>query len=343
VNYIPGAARAYARIARMFVPVGKLSSIAAAVILLAEGGAAPATTPFCGTNPAATARMTRLREAMAHGRFVAYQPTSLQVVNGVSSEADPLSIRADLEVLRPRFDSLITYGSIHGARAIPAIAASLGFRAIIVGVWNPFSPPELDAALQAAARNEIVVGVSLGNELLFFHRHSATDLAALLDEVHRRMPQLPVSTTEPFQMFDQAELTPVLRRLDFLLANVHPIFQPWFHTAPPDNAVQFVVNVSSALGRDFCGPILVKETGIPSAPDAKGFTLLKQAAFYGELQRRLPSSRNLAWAYFAAFDAPWRLHDVGAAPEEAHWGLYDERRQPKPVVASIKPLDPSGR
>jgi hypothetical protein len=103
--------------------------------------------------------------------------------------------------------------------------------------------------------------------------------------------------------------------------------------------VQFVINVTRDL--NFHGPILVKETGLPSAPEEKGFSPEKQAWFYTELERRLPVTSDRAWAYFSAFDAPWRLQDNGAAPEEAHYGLYDEKRQPKPVVATIKPLAPA--
>jgi exo-beta-1,3-glucanase (GH17 family) len=311
---------------------------------------------------------------MAHGRFIAYQPTSLQVTNGVSTQADPDSIRADLQVLRPRFDSLITYGSINGAEAIPGIAASLGYRAVIIGIWDPFNATALSAALTAAKNNpRVVVGLSLGNEMLFFHRHSAAELVELLDKLHAQAPQLGLSTTEPFQMFEAPEAAPILQRLDFLLANVHPVFQPWFRTAPPGNDVQFVVNVVSDLARDYCGPILVKETGIPTAPQEKGFTEARQASFYADLQRRFaaslsapvstsasisvstsapnsmsgpsstapPSPGDRAFAYFAAFDAPWRLNDAGPAPgqrpaaEEAHWGLFDEQRRPKPVVAAI--------
>jgi exo-beta-1,3-glucanase (GH17 family) len=303
---------------------------------------AQAAQPVCGKYAAAAPAVTRLREAMAHGRFVAYPPTSLQVTNGGATHADPDSIRADLKVLRPRFDSLITYGSTNGAEAIPGIAASLGFRAVVIGIWNPFDATELSSAITAARNNSrVVTGLSLGNEMLFFHRHGAPELVALLDAVHAQAPWLALSTTEPFQMFDGAEAGPVLQRLDFLLANVHPIFQPWFRTAPDETAVQFVVNVVSKLAESYCGPILVKETGIPTAPEDKGFTEKKQAAFYEELQRRFPTSGDRAFTYFAAFDAPWRLNDEGPAPgqrpalEEAHWGLYDEKRRPKPVVASI--------
>jgi exo-beta-1,3-glucanase (GH17 family) len=307
-----------------------------AAFLVSGAQAAP---PVCGKYPTTAPALERLHEAMAKGRFVSYQPTSLQVTYGRLTQADPDSIRADLKVLRPRFDALITYGSIKGAEAIPAIAASLGFRAVIIGIWNPFDATELSAAITAAKDNpSVVVGLSLGNEMLFFRRHSAAELNTLLDAVHARDPQLPLATTEPFQMFETPEAAPLLQRLDFLLAIVHPIFQPWFRTAPQSNSVQFVANVVSDLSRSYCGPILVKETGIPTAPQEKGFTEARQASFYEELQRALPASRERAFSYFAAFDAPWRVNDNGAGPEEAHWGLFDEKRRPKPVVALIPPL-----
>jgi exo-beta-1,3-glucanase (GH17 family) len=186
----------------------------------------------------------------------------------------------------------------------------------------------------------LVVGVSLGNEMEFFHRHTPAELTALLDRLHAelrrtRVPDLPLGTTEPFHVFYEPSAQPLLARLDFLLANVHPIFQPWFAGASAADTAQFVVNVVDRLAETYHGPILVKETGVPTAPAGKGFSEERQAAFYVELQRRLPPSQDRAFAYFAAFDAPWRLQETGAAAEEAHWGLYDERRQPKPVVASV--------
>jgi exo-beta-1,3-glucanase (GH17 family) len=324
---------------------GILAVALATVVSVSGARAAPSAPAVCGKYAATAPAVARLREAMAHGRFVAYEPTSLQVINGVSTHADPDSIRADLQVLRPRFDSLITYDSVNGAEAIPGIAASLGYRAVIIGIWNPFNATELSAALTAAKNNpRVVVGLSLGNEMLFFHRHSSAELVGLLDTVHAQAPLLALATTEPFQMFEASEAAPILQRLDFLLPIIHPVFQPWFRSAPESNAAQFVVNVVSDLARDYCGPILVKETGIPTAPEEKGFTEKRQTSFYEELGRQFPPSAGRAFAYFAAFDAPWRLQDGGPAPgqrpaeEEAHWGLYDEKRRPKPVVASIPPL-----
>ncbi len=40
----------------------------------------------------------------------------------------------------------------------------------------------------------------------------------MLDTLHAQAPQLALSTTEPFQMFEAPEAAPILQRLDFLLA-----------------------------------------------------------------------------------------------------------------------------
>lgn len=299
--------------------------------------------PVCERGAAGEAARTRLARVMAQGRFVTYEPTSLQVVDGRTHDADPQSIRADLEVLRPRFDALVTYDAIHGAQAIPAIAAALKFRALVIGVWDPADPAQLDAALGAArAFPQLVVGLSLGNESIFARRTSFARLAAAMAAVHARAPALALSSTEPFHLYEEPEAAPLLGVMDFLLVNVHPIFQPWFRGATDATSAQFVVNVVSDLAQRFCGPILVKETGVPSAPAT--YTPERQAAFYAELRQRLPASSARAFAYFSAFDAPWRAYDAGpvagaaTGSEEAHWGLYDEERRPKPAALALPPL-----
>jgi exo-beta-1,3-glucanase (GH17 family) len=301
--------------------------------------------PVCERDAAGGAARVRLARAMAQGRFIAYQPTSLQIVGGRVHDADPESIRADLEVLRPRFDTLITYDAVHGAQAIPAIAAALKFRALVIGVWDPADPVQLDAALAAARRYpRLVAGLSLGNESIFARRTSFAQVAAAITAVRQRAPELALSSTEPFHLYEEPQAAPLLGVMDFLLVNVHPAFQPWFRGATDASSTQFVVNVVADLAQHFCGPILVKETGVPTAPASAGYTPERQAAFYAELRRRLPASSARAFAYFSAFDAPWRAQDAGpvagavTGPEEAYWGLYDSERRPKPAALAVPPL-----
>jgi len=308
----------------------------------------------CHQDPATAPALARLREALAHGRFVAYQPTSLKVVNGQVTPADAASVRADLGVLRQRFDGLITYDAIHGTGSIPPIAASLKFRALIIGVWNPADEAELGAAIDSARRfPRLVAGVALGNEMLFSHRIDPVSLGALIARVHAQLPGTPLTSSEPFHIYQQPAASALLAQLDFLLVNVHPLFQPWFRDAPDSTAAQFVVNVLAELAPLACGPVLVKETGVPSAPASEGLSQQRQASFYRELRQRLPPTPARAFAYFAAFDAPWRAYDAIAAPgaapgvhpEEAHWGLYDAERQPKLAARELPPLlvPPPGR
>jgi len=318
-----------------------------ALAALAAANLRAALRPVCLDSPPAQPSVARLREALARGRFVTYQPTSLKVVNGQVTPADPAGIRADLAVLRRNFDGLITYEALHGAGSIPAIAASLKFRALIIGVWNPLDEQELGAAIEAARSfPRLVAGISLGNEMIFSRRIDARSLAALLARVRARLPGMALSTSEPFHIYYQPAASALLSHLDFLLVIVHPVFQPWFRDAPDSNAAQFVVNVLAELAPLACGPILVKETGVPTAPASGGFSEERQAAFYRELRRRLPPAALQAFAYFAAFDAPWRAYDAIAVPaapphvhpEEAHWGLYDAQRQPKAAARELPPL-----
>jgi len=306
------------------------------IVLLAPALAMSA--PLCPEG-AAPAGLARIADVMATGRFIAYQPSELRIVNGKSTPASEVSIEADLKVLRPRFDGIITYGAHSGQDRIPDVAAKLGYRAVIMGIWDINDKTERANVAAAAKRAPIVAGVSVGNEAVYGKRTSFEDLARAIQDVRKAAPNLVVATTEPFHLFLESAANSILHLSDVVLANVHPVFEPWFKGAPDFNAAEFVVNVTRKLSEVYCGPVLVKETGVPTAPSEAGFTPARQASFYRELQKQFPPSRNKAFVYFSAFDAPWRVNDAhpvpGYHPEEAHWGLYDENRKPKPVVNEI--------
>jgi len=297
----------------------------------------------CHRSAAAAPALARLRTELARARFITYQPTGLQVINGQVHPATRDSIRTDLAALRPRFDALITYDAVHGAEAIAPVARALGFRALIIGVWNPFDAGEVEAALRAARQYpRLVLGLSLGNEMLFSHRAGAAALTARVSALHAAAPDVLLSTSEPFHLLEQPDSAPLRGELDFLLAIVHPAFQPWFAHSDARTRAQFVVNVSEDLARVYCGPLLIKETGEPTAPAEHGYSPASQAAFYAALRTLMPPTATRAFAYFAAFDAPWRAQDAtgvpGPHPEEAFWGVFDAGRRPKPVVDQLPAL-----
>jgi exo-beta-1,3-glucanase (GH17 family) len=183
--------------------------------------------------------------------------------------------------------------------------------------------------------------------MVFSHRADLQRLTAAVQRVRSQAPQLPLATSEPFHIYETEAAVPLLSSLDFLLPIVHPVFQPWFRGATDQTAAQFVVNVTGKLAGGYCGPVLVKETGEPTAPAVEGYSPARQAAFYAQLRRLLPPDRQRAFAYFAAFDAPWRAQDAtgvpGPHPSEAYWGLFDSQRRPKPAIDQLPPLEQDRR
>ena len=286
-----------------------------------------------------------LQSVMAHGRFIAYQPTALKAYNGKLTQADDASIRADLEVLRPWFDGLITYGALNGNDRVPDVAATLGYRAVVMGVWDPSDPNEVANALASWQRNRaIVAGLSLGNEIVFGKRGRWSDLLGYLKAVRAQAPDLPLTVSEPFAQYldDITNARPVLHATDFMLVNIHPVFEPWFKSGTADNWTDFVVRVVARLSAVYPRAILVKETGVPTGPASAGFGEDAQHDFYKLLAQRLRPSRKRAFAYFSAFDEPWRTGDFnpipGAHPEEAYWGMFTQTRAPKRVMADLPKL-----
>ena len=315
-----------------------------AILLLFMLSHAAMAEPVCATREGAQARLGALRETMAAGRFVSYSPTGLAKWREGTATPDEESLHADLAALRPWFDGIITYGAMDGLDRVPDVAAKLGYHAVIVGVWDIASKTEIDRALAAARRHPgLVVGLSLGNELVFGHRAGWDDLAGAIEHVRKRAPSLPLGATEPFAWWLRPQAKPVLAKLDFLLSNEHPVFEPWFRDAPAENGAEFVVDATAQVARAFCGPILVKETGLPTEPASRNFTPARQAAFWKALQEKMPPTRERAFAGFAAFDAPWRVYDEtpgheGPDPSEGAWGLFTVDRKPKPVMREFERL-----
>jgi exo-beta-1,3-glucanase (GH17 family) len=285
---------------------------------------------------------TRLQGALATVRFVAYTPRGFDPGAG-GPPPSAAALRADLELLRPHFDGLVTYSSANGLDRLPALAREAGFRAVVLGVWSPGDSRELAAALAAAAAEPgIVVGLAIGNEGLFFRRYDAATLAGAFARARRARPALPLSTSEPFAGYLDAARAQSLPKLDFLLPNIHPTNEPWFDGAPLRASIELVVNVVSELEQRFGLPVLVKETGLPSGPAGDGFSESAQAAFWSALAQRLPPTKRHAFAWFEAFDSPWKPARTTEAPpekraREAFWGFVDQDGRPKSALEAVLP------
>ncbi len=111
--------------------------------------------------------------------FVGDTPSELDPRVPANQTALPTaSLRADLEALRPAFDGLILYGYPEGntPRTLE-LAKRLGYRAVLLGVWEMKSAAELDGVAtlcdlykEDLHKEELALGVIVGNEGLPFGR-----------------------------------------------------------------------------------------------------------------------------------------------------------------------------
>lgn len=286
----------------------------------------------------AQVRQAVLADVLARYRFVAYVPRSFSMRDGQPQAATRAGIQEDLQRLRPHFTGLITYGLGHGQADIAELAVKAGFQAVFLGVWDPADSAELDTAIALAQRYpRQVIGLVLGNEGLFWKRYRARDLETAAAYVRARAPQLALGSSEPFAVYLDSPDAAALLALDVLLPNIHPRFEPWFDPANTEQAANFVIEVLELLRTRGGRPVLIKESGLPSAPSEQGFTEARQAAFWARLAQRIPPTptQNLAW--FEAFDTPWKPRELQdefgrLEPSEAHWGLFRHDGTPKPVV-----------
>lgn len=286
-------------------------------------------------------RVSRVRAAIGSLRFVAYTPTNLTIVSGRVHAASQESIRKDLAILREDFQGLITYSCADGVEEVPVVASSLGYRALILGIWDPLSEHEISNVKRLVnTYPQLILGVSVGNETLLAQRHEWSVLRSTIQRLRSDLPGVAITTSEPFYYYLNDDPDDFLVVQDFLLPSVHPLFQPWFDQATTAQAVDFVVRVAGLLSAKTNKPVLIKETGLPSGPAGTRFTPAAQAEFWVSLLQQLPPAPGSGFAYFEAFDHDWKeenaRREFGSHPEEGYWGLYNADGKPKDVVAELR-------
>jgi exo-beta-1,3-glucanase (GH17 family) len=275
-------------------------------------------------------------------RFIAYTPRHFSVVNGRVTPATATGIQSDLKRLRPHFDGLVTYASVNGVEKTPEIAAQLGFRAVIMGIWDPASEAELQNVIQMVSRYpKIIAAVIVGNEGIYARRYQAGDVEKTIQKIKTRYPDLPVSTSEPFFLYLKTDYVKFFSSNDFLAPNVHPVFEKWFKPENPVQGVEMVIQIAEQLKSGYGKPILIKETGMPSGPESQGYSPIRQNQFWTALFQRIPAAPNLSVVCFEAFDAPWKPGVMaetfpGDHSSEAFWGFFSSDGKPKPVVMKLK-------
>ena len=282
----------------------------------------------------------QLMEGFHHWCWVTYTPSEFDPTVNPVQQPTPNGVRADLQRLAAAgFRGLVTYRADYydqdqvranpeGVEALdlPTIAASLGFRGLVLGMWDPNNPKEW-AAVDRQGHHPLVLGFTVGNEGLG-RRYDWATLHGAIDRLQQTHGK-PVSTSEelPDYFLDRR-----LRRLgDWLFPNAHPYFAG---VKEPGAAAQWTDKQFQNLQGLSTLPVVFKEVGLPSAGDPQ-VSEVNQREYYQRLHQG-----SAEFVVFASFDLPWK-HSTGqgATPgldPEPHWGIFKNDRQPKLAVQTLQ-------
>ena len=292
---------------------------------------------------AANAAGPNMGTVLKNARFMSYTPRSFSVVSGQSQPASPEGITGDLRLLRPDFDSLITYSCRDGLEHVPAAAEKLGYLAVILGIWDPNSEIEIQNAIRLASKHpKLILAISIGNEGIYARHYLPADVEKTRIRLRKALPSVFLTTSEPFFLYLKPEYFDFFNKMDLLLPNIHPTFEKWFVPSDAVNGAAFVLNVADKLQSRYPKPLIVKETGLPSGPASMGFSEAHQSAFWAEILNQSVLSEIRAVSCFEAFDAPWKPAVTrGYFPgsdhlQEAYWGFFTVDGKPKPAVSAIR-------
>lgn len=315
-----------------------MPSLLVIMAVLAAVWLGPATAVSADRNP--------LPDNIRQSRFIAYTPRSFSIVGGQVRAAAATGIRDDLRLLRPFFDGLITYAANNGVEAVPMVAHELGFRAVIMGIWDPLSETEIRNVIAMARKYPaLIAAVIVGNEGIKTKRYLPADVRNTMRRIKKECPTLPLTTSEPFFLYFEKEYADFFNSHDLLMPNVHPVFEKWFRPGAPQHGVEMVLEVTARFRNTYNRPLLIKETGLPSGHESQGFSPERQALFWAELFKRFQSSPTQSLACFEAFDAPWKPADMAAIfsgdhANEAFWGFFTADGKRKPVIGALPRFEP---
>ncbi|PIS99594.1 glycosyl transferase family 2 [Bradyrhizobium nitroreducens] len=234
-------------------------------------------------------------------------------------------IRADLKTLSTMTRAIRLYSSTGGVELVPPIAAEFGIK-VTVGAWidkdKDRNEREIKAAIELARKNSNVVGVVVGNEVIYRGEQKVEDLIDMIKKVKGSV-RVPVTTGEIWNIWrDNPDLG---SSVDFIAAHV----LPYWENFRSDQAVDQAVDRYNLLRNLFPGKrIVIAEFGWPS----QGYNL--RNADPGPFQQALilrnfvsrAEAIGMEYNIVEAIDQPWKYFEGGVGP---YWGILNASREPK--------------
>jgi len=246
----------------------------------------------------------------------------------VSTHISKTQIDADLKVLAQRFNCVRIYSVSQGLDYVPEAASKLGMH-VYIGAWigrlSIDNEKELNLAIKVANEYpDTVKALVVGNEVLLRKEQTEAGLAAYIARA-KAQTKVPVTYADVWEFW--LKHPNLEKSVDFITVHILPYWED--NPQPIDHAINHASIVMDKLHASFSKPILIGETGWPSAGRQRETSvpsLVNEARYLREF---LQTATDKGWQYnlIEAVDQPWKRLLEGTVG--GYWGLYDTDLQPK--------------
>lgn len=237
-------------------------------------------------------------------------------------------IRTDLAELARITECVRLYSVDQGLDQVPTVARELGLK-VLLGAWISANPEhnrkELEHALALANANRDVVSLLIvGNEVLLRRERSMAQMEALIRHA-QASTDVPVTYADVWEFWiENAELADAV---DTVTVHILPFWEN--DPVGVDAALEHVVDTVREVRETFDKPVLIGETGWPSAGrqrEASQPSRVGQARYIREFVHQ---AHQEGWAYnlIEAVDQPWKRRLEGTVG--GFWGILDTELAPK--------------
>lgn len=245
-------------------------------------------------------------------------------------------IRTDLTELARITECVRLYSVDQGLDQVPSVAREVGLK-VLLGAWISANPEhnrkELERALEVANSNSDVVSLLIvGNEVLLRRERSMAQMEALIRHAQANT-DVPVTYADVWEFWiENAELAAAV---DTVTVHILPFWEN--DPVGVDEAIEHVVKTVHEVRETFDKPVLIGETGWPSAGrqrEASQPSRVGQARYIREFVHQ---AHLEGWAYnlIEAVDQPWKRQLEGTVG--GFWGILDTDLKPKfPLAGPVR-------
>lgn len=237
-------------------------------------------------------------------------------------------IVADLTALSRMTECVRLYSVAQGLDQVPSVARELGL-GVLLGAWVGLDPArnkaELEHAIRIANENKDVVRMLIvGNEVMLRRELTEDDLRALIEYAQARV-EVPVTYADVWEFW--LKYPSLADAVDRVTVHILPFWED--HPVAIEKAVDHVATVFEDVRAQFDKPLMIGETGWPSAGRQREGSVpsqVNQARYIREFVHR---AHDEGWDYnlIEAIDQPWKRKLEGTVG--GYWGVLDTGLEPK--------------